>query len=362
MYYKYISFLLISIFSFSQSKKFKVVLDAGHGGKDYGATYHNHIEKKLALAVAIKVGDHLNSEPDIDVIYTRKSDVFVELDERANIANRSKGNVFLSIHCNANKDETASGYETYVMGVTKNAANLEVAKKENAVVTLEKNYKFKYDGFDPNSPESVIGMSLLQEENLQQSIDLAGKLQQNFSKASSFRNRGVKQAGFLVLKKIAMPRVLIELGFVSNKEEGKMLDSEEGQKKMAKAIADAILEFKRNNEVETTVKEVSKPIVTNNENTKPTSETNVPVKENVFYKIQISASAKKIETLPKNFKGLKEITFEKENTIYKYFYGNERDYKIALKLLDEAKSKGYASSFIIALKNGKKVSINEVVK
>ena len=152
------------MFGWAQASKFKVVLDAGHGGKDFGAVYHSTIEKNIALKTALKVGELLERDPQIEVIYTRNSDVFVELQQRANIANKSKGSIFVSMHCNANKNEAASGNETYVMGITRNAANLAVAKHENEVVSLEADYKIKYDGYDPKSPESVIGINILQEE------------------------------------------------------------------------------------------------------------------------------------------------------------------------------------------------------
>ena len=243
-FFSLVMLFLIGI-SQAQNTKFKVVLDAGHGGKDYGATYHGNVEKNIALKTVLKVGEILEKDPNITVVYTRNKDVFVELDDRATIANKSKANIFVSMHCNANANTGASGNETYVMGITKNASNLEVAKKENSVVTLEDNYEIKYEGFDPNSPESVIGISILQEEYRDLSIELAAKVQQAFTKKTTFRNRGVKEAGFLVLRKITMPRVLIEMGFVSNKEEGAFLNSESGQKKLAEAIANSILEYKK---------------------------------------------------------------------------------------------------------------------
>lgn len=366
---KSIHIILLFIFSISvqsQTKKFKVVLDAGHGGKDYGATYHGNIEKKISLNTVLKVGEILSKESNIEVVYTRKTDVFVELDERANIANRSKGHLFISMHCNANANEGASGNETYVMGITKNAANLEVAKKENAVVTLESDYKIKYDGFDPNKPESVIGISIMQEENIQQSIDIAGKVQQAFTKFTPNKNRGVKQAGFLVLRKIIMPRVLIEMGFVSNKTEGSFLNSEEGQNKLAQAIATAILgyrdEFFKSETTVTPKKEEPKKETPKKTDPKVTNNDNKVAIEGVTFKIQISASGKKLETLPKNFKGLKNISIEKENTIYKYFYGNTDSYSTAKQLLEEAKAKGYTSSFIVPIKNGKKIKLSEAIK
>ncbi|WP_353169697.1 N-acetylmuramoyl-L-alanine amidase [Flavobacterium sp.] len=371
-----ILFLLLFTISFqAQTKKFKVVLDAGHGGKDYGATYHGNIEKKISLNIVLKVGDILAKESNIEVVYTRKTDVFIELNERANIANRSKGHLFVSMHCNANDNQEASGNETYVMGVTRNAANLEVAKKENAVVTLESDYKIKYDGFDPKSPESVMGISIMQEENIQQSIDIAGKVQQAFTKFTTSKNRGVKQAGFLVLRKIIMPRVLIEMGFVSNKPEGAFLNSEEGQNKLAEAISKAILGYRDDffkTETATTVKkeESKKPIAKKEDpkkadpkklDPKQTTENKSAI-EGVTFKIQISASAKNLETLPKNFKGLSAISVEKENTIYKYFYGNTTSYTKAKQLLEEAKEKGYSSSFIVPLRNGKKIKLSEAIK
>ncbi|WP_396180851.1 N-acetylmuramoyl-L-alanine amidase [Flavobacterium sp.] len=361
---------LFSILFQAQTKKFKVVLDAGHGGKDYGATYHGNIEKKISLNIVLKVGEILAKESNIEVVYTRKTDVFIELNERANIANRSKGHLFVSMHCNANDNQEASGNETYVMGVTRNAANLEVAKKENAVVTLESDYKIKYDGFDPKSPESVMGISIMQEENIQQSIDIAGKVQQAFTKFTTSKNRGVKQAGFLVLRKIIMPRVLIEMGFVSNKPEGAFLNSEDGQNKLAEAISKAIFGYRDDFfkiETATLVKkdEPKKNMVKKEEtkkaDTKPNSE-NKAALEGVVFKIQISASAKNLETLPKNFKGLSTISVEKENTIYKYFYGNTSSYTKAKQLLEEAKEKGYTSSFIVPLRNGKKIKLSEAIK
>lgn len=356
-------FLLISTLGWSQNKKFKVVLDAGHGGKDYGATYHGNIEKNIALKTALKVGEILKNENDIEVVYTRKTDDFVELDERANIANKSKGQLFISMHCNANPNQAASGNETYVMGITKSASNLEVAKKENAVVTLESNYKIKYDGFDPKKPESVIGISILQEENLQHSIEIAGKVQQAFTKFTPNKNRGVKQAGFLVLRKIAMPRILIEMGFVSNKNEGAFLNSEEGQAKLAEAISTAIINYKKDNfrsdttTVPESTKEKDKTETPNNKETKE-----VKNKEEIIFKIQISASGKKLETVPSNFKGLKGVSLQKEKTIYKYYYGSTSDYKKAKQLLEEAKLKGYTSAFIVAYQKGKLISIKDATK
>ena len=363
--------LFLSTINFAQNSKFKVVLDAGHGGKDYGATYHGNVEKNIALKTVLKVGEILEKDPTVTVVYTRNKDVFVELDDRANIANKSKANIFVSMHCNANANISASGNETYVMGITRNASNLEVAKKENSVVTLEDNYEVKYEGFDPNSPESVIGISILQEEYRELSVELAAKVQQAFTKKTTFRNRGVKEAGFLVLRKITMPRVLIEMGFVSNKEEGAFLNSESGQEKLAQAIANSILEYKKEYFTSTSIKddkkgieenddEKPKEIIVKKEETKVVS-TNSS-KDSVIFKVQISASSRNLDTTPANFKGLKNISKEKSSTVYKYFYEEAKSYTEAQKNLEEAKEKGFGSAFIVAFKNGEKINLSEAIK
>ena len=363
---------LINVFiGYSQTTKFKVVLDAGHGGKDYGAVYHGNIEKNIALKTMLKVGELLEKDAQVDVVYTRKSDVFIELQQRANIANKSKGSIFVSMHCNASQNQSASGNETYVMGITRNQSNLEVAKMENEVVTLEADYKVKYDGFDPNSPESVIGISILQEEHLDQSIELAGRVQQFFTKKTDYRNRGVKQAGFLVLRQITMPRVLVEMGFVSNKDEGAFLNSDQGQEVLAQAIAGAILDYKdeffvpskNDNQQE---KEVQQP----SEKTAPILKAAAPekveksseTKNEIIFKVQISASATKLDIVPSNFNGLSSISIEKQGKLYKYFYGAENKYDDAKKNLEQAKKKGYTSAFIVAYKDGLKISISEAIK
>jgi N-acetylmuramoyl-L-alanine amidase len=361
-------FLLItSICAFSQSNVFKVTLDAGHGDHDFGAVYSGRIEKNIALAIVLKVGKILELNPNVDVIYTRKTDVFVDLVERANIANRSNSNIFVSIHCNANKNTSAFGTETYVMGLSKTASNLEVAKNENSVITLEKDYKQKYDGYDPKSPESMIGMNLIQEEYQDNSIFLASNVQDNFQKLGKvLRQGGVKQAGFMVLHKAYMPRVLIETGFVSNPTEGDILNSEEGQNDIARAIAEAILSYKREY-FGTGAPEVNE--------SRPIKDTSIPIKPKVvdtpviknvpkgtFFKVQLIASIKKTPLEPKNFKGLKKITMVFENNIYKYFYEQTSDYKTAQKYLQEAKSKGYGTSFLIAYKDGEKISVQDAIK
>ena len=367
-----IGLLAFSLSGYCQNNKFKVTLDAGHGDHDYGAVYNGHIEKNISLAIVLKVGKILESQPNFEVNYTRQTDVFIGLVERANIANRVDSNIFVSIHCNANKNTVADGTETYVMGMTKNASSLAVAKNENEVVTLEKDYKQKYNGYDPSSPETLIGLTLMQEDFLNNSIALAAKVEDEFSSiGKKIRGGGVKQAPYMVLHKAYMPRVLIETGFVSNPVEGAILDSEEGQNAIANAIAKAIISYKReyfgSGDGYTEDDRPSKKVIE-----KQTNETVTPAKKEnkkesvdetgIVFKVQIAASTKKMDLEPSNFKGLKNIEMESTGTINKYFYGQTTDYEEAKKFLAESKSKGYNSAFIIALKNGKSVTLKDAVK
>ena len=361
---------LFNVFTiYSQSQKFKVILDAGHGGKDYGAVYHGNIEKNIALKTVLQVGSLLEKDSEIEIIYTRKTDVFIELQQRANIANKAKGNIFVSIHCNANKNLAASGNETFVMGITRNTSNLEVAKNENEVVTLEKDYKIKYDGFDPNSPESVIGISILQEEHLDQSIELAGRVQEFFMKKTQNKNRGVKQAGFLVLRQISMPRVLIEMGFVSNKEEGEFLNSIEGQEQLAEAIAGAIMDYKNeffnpsnNDNVKSNIPEDNKEEIEIIKKEIPKKTVEKISEKGIIFKIQIAASVNELDTFPSNFKGLTPISVESTGSLFKYFYGSEKSYDTAKQKLEIAKQTGYSTAFIVAYKDGIKISLSDAIK
>ena len=374
-------FVFYSTMVFAQANNFKVTLDAGHGDHDYGAIYNGHIEKNINLAITLKVGKILERNSTIDVIYTRKNDIFIDLIERANIANRADANIFVSIHCNANKNTVADGTETYVMGMSKNASNLEAAKRENSVVTLEKDYKQKYQGFDINKPETMLGMTIMQEEFIENSIALAGKIQDRFVQDLGKKSRGggVKQAPYMVLHKAYMPRVLIETGFISNPVEGAKLDSEEGQQEIAEAIAQAILSYKKDffdggDSIEAPIEKPSQridnkvPADSNNQKKSDTVEKKNEEKSEVnklekglVFKVQISASPKKLELTPDNFKGLKNISCT-HDSLYIYMYGSTSNYDEAKKLLKEAVSKGYDSAFIIALKDGKRVSLKDVIK
>lgn len=243
-----IIFLLCSFKTSNVDKKsgnFTVVIDAGHGGHDPGCQYGGIQEKKITLGIALKLGKIIKENcKDVNVIYTRDKDVFVELWERADIANRNNADLFISVHVNANNSTVVYGTETYTMGLHKSDDNLDVAKRENAVVLMEDNYSKNYDGFDPNSPEATIIFSLFQNNYVNQSLRLASKIETQFKTANKRHSRGVKQAGFVVLWKTTMPSVLIETGFLSNATERKFLTSETGQTALATSIYRAFKEFK----------------------------------------------------------------------------------------------------------------------
>ncbi|MCC1485347.1 N-acetylmuramoyl-L-alanine amidase family protein [Winogradskyella immobilis] len=367
----YILVFLVVIFSIgltpkvkaqSSADKFIVVLDAGHGDGDPGNLGNGYKEKDIALKVVLALGRELEKDNKIKVMYTRKTDVFLELHERADIANKADADLFVSIHCNSVSNSKPYGTETFVLGAKNSQRNFEVAKKENEVIFLEKDYEQNYAGFDPRSPESTIAIGIEQEIYVEQSIVLARKIEDNFVNVAKRKSRGLKQASLLVIRNTYMPSVLVELGFLTNKREGAYLNSKAGQTKMANSIKEAILSYK--NEIDQNVGDRfvidnSKTVVSTDSETE---ETTSQIIKNVHFKIQISASSKRVATKSYNFKGLNTITREKQGDLYKYFYGNTQDYNIAKTLKEEAKNKGYSTCFIVAYKNGKKVSVDEALK
>lgn len=355
-----IAFLSMSSVTFAQEGDFIVVLDAGHGGKDPGKVgYKNYKEKDIALKIALEVGKLLSKEKNIKVVFTRETDIFIGLKERGKIANKADADLFVSIHCNAHTSQ-AYGTETWALGLHANKQNFEVAKAENAVILLEDNYQANYKGFDPNSPESVIGITLMQEEYLDQSILLASILQDGFTNQLKRRDRGVKQAGFVVLHQTYMPSVLIETGFISNRNEASFLGSSTGQRKFAKSIYDGILKYYNQLILNT--------VVTGNDISEALDEKiaeNFEVATNndgVVFKIQLASGKRKVETKSYNFKGLKNIERVKVGSNYKYYLGKTTNFGEIKQLHKKAKSKGYSSAFIVAFKNGEKVSVDEVLK
>lgn len=353
----YLSMLMCSLLLFFGQASaygqddFKVVLDAGHGGKDPGRPAKNYSEKDIALSIVLKLGQQLKEIDDIDVVYTRDKDVFVDLKERGRIANDADADLFVSIHCNAFHTQV-DGTETYVLGLHANKQNFEVAKHENSVIFLEDDYEEKYEGFDPNSPEAVIGMTLMQEDFLDQSLYLASNIQNNFRDDLKRTDRGVKQAGFVVLHQTYMPSVLIETGFITNKDEGAFLSSKSGQDKISRAIFNAIKVYKKSLDENLVIEE--KPIVEEEPESK--------VYTGVDFKVQISSGKKKLALKPYNFKGLKGVERDLIGGYYKYYYGKSSDYDKILKVQKEARKAGFSSAFVIAFKGDKKVSVNDVIK
>ncbi|WP_194528173.1 N-acetylmuramoyl-L-alanine amidase [Zobellia roscoffensis] len=306
-----IVFLTLILSSFHQNNaqdnddgKFTVVLDAGHGGHDPGNLGNGYLEKKIALNIVLKAGELLEKNPDIKVIYTRKDDTFVDLYERGQIANKSNADLFVSVHCDSHTSN-AHGAGTFVLGLHANKQNFEIAKKENSVIYLEDNYKSKYAGYDINSPESVIGLTIMQEEFLDQSIALAKFMQDNFSNKLKRTDRKVKQAGFIVLHQTVMPSVLVETGFLTNKEEGAYLNSKKGQLEIASSIADAIVTYKKNAMANVadfsanSIPDAPEPEVIEKQNKTPKKkEVAAAKKETVAKEIKDEASVAKATELP----------------------------------------------------------------
>ena len=338
----------------SQGKDvFTVVLDAGHGGKDSGNRGNQYYEKHIALTVTLKIGAILKKIPDINIIYTRKNDVFIPLNRRADIANSAKADLFVSIHCDAHTSN-AYGAGTFVLGLHENDRNFRIAQKENSVIFLEEDYEKNYNGFDPNNPESVISLVLMQETYLDQSIQAANTIQQSFVRNLKRKNRTVKQAGFLVLRNTYMPSVLVELGFLTNKIEGAYLNSKKGQNEMSEAIAKAIVSYK--NLLQSDLQEgvVFEDSSTNTEENNLGSE--------YTFRVQISASKTMLEPKSYNFKGLSPIKRIKSGSLYKYFLGNATSYEKAKEMQQRAIEKGYSGSFVVAFLGEEIVPLNNALK
>jgi N-acetylmuramoyl-L-alanine amidase len=357
--------LLLTLSSFikadnDKTNPFIVVLDAGHGGKDPGKpSKYGFKEKDIALKLALKIGGILEGYDGIKVIYTRRTDVFIELKDRPKIANKAEADLFVSIHCNAHHTQ-AYGTETYVLDIGNTNRNFEVAKAENEVIFLEDDYEKNYGGFNPNSPESMLGVSLAQEEYTDQSILLASLIEKNFKNKIKRKSRGVKQASLWVIHQTFMPSVLIEAGFVTNKSEGAYLNSKKGQQEISQAIVDAIIEYKHNIDGNVSASIFKGPL--EEHSSQDNYEVAKSADSNIIFKVQIAAGSKKIETKPYNFKKLKNISVERNNNLYKYYFGNTSNYNEIMDLEKEAKSKGYKTSFIVAFKEGKRIPLNEALK
>jgi len=354
-----------------------VVIDPGHGGKDFGASVGNAKEKNIVLDIALKLGKQIKTNyPNLEIIYTRKTDVFIPLHERVNIANKNKADLFISIHANGVEQKNVRGTETFVLGQHRSKDNLEVAKTENSVILLEEDYNTTYEGFDPNSDESQIMFELVQDEYLDQSIMFASDIQDQFRERAQRIDRSVKMAGFLVLRRTTMPSVLIEAGFITNLEERKYMLSESGQTNIASAIFYAFKEYKRKIEDRssfalrtetvtqsstiTTTTTINTPEVIQDDTKKELAlkpKQKIPESE-IYFSVQIAAAKRKVETKPSNFKGEKNIFRVDWDDISRYFSGNFTNLEDAEREKNRLRKK-YSGAFVVAFENNELISVKK---
>lgn len=351
-------FFLFSYYSAAQTQEpvqlKTVILDPGHGGKDSGALGRSSKEKDIVLDIALQVKEYLNQYlPQVNVVMTRDKDVFVPLNERAKIANESDADLFVSIHANSISTSRIYGAETFVLGLHRSEENLEVAKKENSVIVLEEDYKAKYEGFDPNSTESYIIFELMQNVYLDQSIGFASAVQKQFRERVGRHDRGVKQAGFLVLRETSMPGVLVEVGFLSNRDEERFMNSKNGKVYLASAIFRAIRDYKEHFD------EVNAKLVSNSfpsekkENATPAIETE-EANSTVQYRIQIASSQNQLETNEAFFKQFDSVWEYQEGDYYKYTTGLATSHEEILEKLPEIK-KVVPDCFVVGFKDGQRI-------
>ena len=353
---------------------FTVVLDAGHGGQDAGAVGSFSKEKNINLRYTLALGDLIQkNHPDVKVIYTRNKDVFVNLNERARIANKAKADLFISIHTNASKNKSANGMETFTLGVSRSKENMEVAMLENSVILLEDDYEKKYEGFDPNSTDSYIMFEFMKDQYMDRSVTCADLIQTNMIKASKRNDRGVRQAGFLVLRATSMPSVLIELGFISNKEEEKYLNDSDNQAKVCKAIYQAFANYKhdidkRNGKAEEVegqkskvegqraeANEPSTSEVSTNSATKTESPNHQITESPTEYYWQVLVSKNNYALNNPIFKGVNIGNVIHENNVYKYLVGPE-DSNEAINSYKEYIKKHFPDAFIVVYQNGQRIA------
>ena len=377
------------------TKQLVVVIDPGHGGKDPGAVNKSIREKDIVLGIGLKLGKLINeTHPDVKVVYTRSTDVFVPLIERSRIANKNKADLFISLHANACGTPATRGTETFVLGLHRSNDNLEVAKKENSVILLEEDYTTTYEGFDPNLSESYIMFELVQDLYMDQSLTVADAIQQQFSSRINSPNRGVKQAGFLVLRQASMPSVLVEAGFLSNLNEANYLNSESGQRNIALSVFEAFKKFKdktsgnsnskspeiiakneKKQEVEpkqearagnkknaeivdrVVTEEKNNPETGKTINTSDTTAKGKATENSVYYSIQIGANTTPIDPVASNFKGLKNVRRDKTDKYYRYYFGNESTIEKITVELQQIKQK-FPQAFIVSFVNGQRVPLN----
>jgi len=362
--------------SFKNDTKLSVVvIDPGHGGKDPGAVSGKAKEKEIVLDIALKLADKIRSEfSEVKVILTRKDDTFIPLHKRANIANKSDADLFISIHANAAGRTSVQGAETFVLGYHRSKENLELAKKENAVILLEDDYNTRYEGFDPNSPESYIMFELIQDEYLEQSVLFASAVQDQFKTNANRIDRSVKQAGFLVLRRTTMPGVLIEAGFLSHSSERKYLLKEQGREQIAHSVFNAFREYKKRIEEKSSFNlltetqhqnDVPDNLVKQEKNSNKEKENSVieesDANENLYFSVQIAASKRSLQTIPSNFKGENSVFKISSGEIHRYYCGRYSNYTDALAEKSRLQRK-FGDAFVVAFKNNELVPLKKVLK
>lgn len=358
----------------NKQEQFVLVIDPGHGGKDPGAIGRKGYKEKIINLNVSKIAGSLIKEkyPEVKIIYTRSTDVYIPLMQRANIANKAKADLFISVHTNASKSRSARGCETFTLGAGSNAEAKAAAKYENEVILQEENFEQVYGGFDPRSSESYIIFELLRGHDMQKSISCAEHIQKKMVARSKLPNRGVSSAGFLVLHQTAMPSILVELGFISNTTEENFLASKNGQQTLAKGIFEGFSEFYEDykktklNNTSTSVNKETVKTETPVADSKPKENKEVINIDNTnnnsapVFKVQILTSTNKLKNNDKRFKGVK-ADFYKENGIYKYTCGASTDYNVILKQRKELVNK-FKEAFIVAFKNGKRIDTNKAIK
>jgi N-acetylmuramoyl-L-alanine amidase len=336
------------------AKDFVLVIDPGHGGRDPGAIGKISKEKNINLNIALKLGNFIKKNcEDVKVVYTRSTDIFIPLDRRAEIANNEKADLFISIHTNAlARKQQIQGASTWTLGLARSEENLEVAKRENAVMFYEADYKTRYAGFDPNSSESYIIFEFIQDKYMMQSVRLASLVQRQFKGTCNRKDLGVHQAGFLVLKNTTMPSVLIELGFISTLAEERFLNTEAGASTMVRGIYNAFLVYKSENQVKLSGE--SRRTLSGT-SSKPAST------DEIIFKLQFLTSTRLLPQNHADIKGLKGVEHYKENGIYKYTCGASPDYNKVLKTQKEVATR-YKDAFIIAFRDGKRMDIHQAIR
>lgn len=363
----FLSLCLLMVAMVAGAKDFTVVIDAGHGGKDPGAVSANGkvYEKDVTLKVALMVGESIaKSHPEVKVLYTRKTDVFVGLNDRARMANKADADLFISIHVNAAQNRSAKGAETYTLGIeeARTERNLDIAKRENGVILLEDDHEKTYANFNPNSPESYIIFEYMQSEFVKESIHIAQYVQENFANDANRLDRGVRQAGFLVLNATSMPSILVELGYISNPEEAKYLASSSAQQRLSNCISKAFDVYYADlkklsdgsapfSEGISSVDEPSKEGV----NQPETQDDAEPV-----FKVQFLSSSKKISKGNQAFKGLSPVDYYYDKGLYKYTYGATRDYNEILRLKRKVNEK-FKDAFVVAFVEGERVDTKQAI-